>query len=33
MDNSKAVAILSDEAVQAALTADQGKDAKLDSWK
>jgi len=33
MDNLKAVAIINDEAVQAALTADQGKDAKLDSWK
>ena len=33
VDNAKAVEIISDEAVQAALTADLGKDAKLDSWK
>ncbi|CAL4073721.1 unnamed protein product [Meganyctiphanes norvegica] len=33
MDNSKSVEIISDEAVQATLTADQGKDAKLDAWK
>jgi len=33
MDNAKAVELISDEAVQAALTANLGKDAKLDSWK
>ncbi|CAL4225349.1 unnamed protein product, partial [Meganyctiphanes norvegica] len=32
-ENSKALEIISDEAVQATLTADQGEDAKLDSWK
>ncbi|CAL4182424.1 unnamed protein product [Meganyctiphanes norvegica] len=33
MDNSKAVEIISNEAVQEALRADQGEDATLDSWK
>ncbi|CAL4144096.1 unnamed protein product, partial [Meganyctiphanes norvegica] len=32
-ENSKALAILNDSAVQAALTADQGEDAKLESWE